>query len=114
MTTCGIVCTVSIIRVHTSNTCVASSTVAPAMSAKLWPAENTGPLAARITPSASLEPTSLNASVNSSITSSASALRFSGRFRVIVTKGPSRSTSRCWWLTGAVSRRCDVTSIVTH
>ena len=40
------------------------------MSPKLWPAENTGPLAARTTPVASVAATSRSASVSSSITSS--------------------------------------------
>ncbi len=85
----------SIIAVHTSNTSRARSNVAPAMSPKLCPAENTGPFAARITPVASLLPTSVNAAVTSRITSSDSALRFSGRFSVIVTTSPPRSTRRC-------------------
>ena len=57
--------------------------------------ENTGPLAARITPSASLPPTSRTAAVSSTITSSANALRFSGRLSVIVVIVSSCFTSRC-------------------
>ena len=52
------------------------------MSAKLWPAEKTGPVAARTTPSASLAAISRSAAVSSIITSRASALRFSGRSSV--------------------------------
>ena len=69
-TGCGMAWMVSIISVHTSNSRRAAARSAPAMSAKLWPAENTGPLAARITPRASLAPTSRKAAVSSSITSS--------------------------------------------
>ena len=66
------------------------------MSAKLCPAEKTGPFAASTTPSASEPPTSVKASISSRITSSDSALRFSGRFSVIVLIVSSRLTSRCW------------------
>ena len=52
----GIAWTVSIISVHTSNSRRASARSAPTMSPKLCPAENTGPFAARMTPSASLSP----------------------------------------------------------
>jgi hypothetical protein len=96
MTTCGTDCTVSIISVHTSNRWRMSASAAPAMSPKLCPAENTGPVAARITPVASVPAMSRNACVSSIITSSARALRFSGRLRVMVVMGPSLSTSRCW------------------
>ena len=46
----GISWIVFIIVVHTSNSSRASSSEASFMSPKSWPAENTGPLAARITP----------------------------------------------------------------
>ena len=104
MTTWGIDCTVSIISVHTSNRWRASSSEAPFMSPKLCPAENTGPVAARMTPVASDWPTACSAAVSSSITSSASALRFSGRLRVMVVTGPWVATSRCWYVMGAVLR----------
>jgi hypothetical protein len=91
----GIDCTVSIIRVHTSNSRRASFSPAPAMSPKLWPAEKTGPAAANTTLLASPDPTAAKASASSSITSRANALRFSGRLRVIVTVSPSRAISRC-------------------
>ena len=87
---------VFIISVQTSNRWVIWSRSAPAMSAKLWPALNTGPLAARIAPVASLEPIALNASVTSNMTSSANALRFSGRLSVMVANGPSQSRIT-WW-----------------
>ena len=67
---------------------------APAMSAKLWPAEKTGPLAAMTTARASLAPAARTASVSSAIIAADSALRFSGRSRVIVVVGPSRCTVR--------------------
>ena len=94
-TGCGMACTESIISVQAWNRRRASASDAPFMSPKLCPDENTGPLAARMTPRASDAPTSRNAAVTSSITSRARALRFSGRLRVIVLIGPSCLTSRC-------------------
>ena len=91
----GIRWIVSIIRVQTSKTRRASSNVAPAMSAKLCPAENTGPLAAITTPSASVRPMASSVAVSSSISSTERALRFSGRSSVTVTMSPSRFTTRC-------------------
>ena len=95
MTGCGIDWIASIITVHTSKSRRVEASDTPAMSAKLWPAENTGPLAARITPSASDSPICPNASIISSITPRASALRLSGRFRVTVTIGPLCATRMC-------------------
>src|SRR5206468_4464678 len=66
---------------------------APAMSAKSWPAENTLPRPPRITPRASLAPTSSKAAVSASMCSSERALRFSGMFIQMVVNGPSRRTS---------------------
>ena len=86
----GIAWIVSSIAVHVANSARASASDAPRMSAKLCPAENTGPLAARMTPSASLSPAAATAAVSSRITSSESALRFSGRSRTSVVIGPSR------------------------
>ncbi len=71
------------------------------MSAKLWPEEKSGPSAASTTPSAPESPTARKASVTSSITSSESALRFSGRFSVIVVRSPSSLTCRCWYAMSA-------------
>jgi hypothetical protein len=93
----GIAWTAFIMSVQTWNKALVSESDAPRMSAKLWPAENTGPFAARITPNASVAPTSANAAVSSVMTSSARALRFSGRLRVTVTIVSSRFTSRCWY-----------------
>ena len=87
----GIDWMVSIIRVQVANSWRACSRSVPAISAKSWPAENTGPLAASTTPSASLSPTAVNAAVRLRSTSSDSALRFSGWSRVTRTNGPCRS-----------------------
>ena len=58
----------SISAVQVSNSLRAVSKSAPAMSAKLCPAEKTGPFAASTTPSASDSPTSVSAAVSSRIT----------------------------------------------
>ncbi len=94
-TGCGSAWMVFIMVVQTSNNSRDCSRVAPAMSAKLWPALKTGPLAARITPRASVRAMARRATVNSRITLRASALRLSARLRVTVVMGPSVVTSRC-------------------
>src|SRR2546421_8776575 len=63
------------------------------MSAKSWPAEKTGPFAAKNTPRALLSPTLRKASVSSSICLSERAFRRFGLFIVIVAKSPSYCSS---------------------
>src|SRR5437763_1323517 len=63
------------------------------MSAKSWPAEKAGPLAANVTPRTPLSPTLRKASVSSSICLSERALRRRGEFIVIVAKSPLHSNS---------------------
>jgi hypothetical protein len=58
----------------------------------LCPAENTGPSAAITTASVSEAPASASAAVRSVIIAAESALRFSGRARVIVVVESSRVT----------------------
>jgi hypothetical protein len=95
ITGCGKACTVFIMVVHKSNKARKWSRSCPAMSAKLWPAENTGPWAARMMPRASLWPTARSACVISRIMSADKALRLSGRLSVRVVIGVCWS-SRMW------------------
>src|SRR5919202_1871824 len=60
------------------------------MSAKSWPAENTGPAPASTTPRASEAPTCSNAASSDRSISSDRALRRCGRFIVMVAKSPAR------------------------
>src|SRR5919202_4978037 len=72
------------------------------MSAKSWPAENTGPLPASTTPSASEAPTCSNAASSARSIVSDRALRRCGRFIVMVAKAPSRRMTTSGSLMGTI------------
>jgi hypothetical protein len=68
---------------------------ASATSAKSCPALNTGPLPARMMPSASLSPSWRNAVISSRMCARDRALRRCGRFIVTVANSPDLSTRMC-------------------
>src|SRR5215469_2755395 len=94
-TGCGTCCisVISSVQVHSSERTAVKS--APATSAKSCPALNTGPLPASTTPSASLSPTSRNASISSCMCRRDKALRRCGLFIVMVAKSSDRSSRMC-------------------
>ena len=66
------------------------------MSAKSWPAEKTGPLAARMTARVSdWSPAAPSAAISSRMCASESAFRRSGRFMVMVASPASAETRMC-------------------
>jgi hypothetical protein len=84
---------VSIITVHTSNRCEKNASSRSIISDRSWPAENAGPAPAiTIARTESRAATSRSAVISSSISSSDSALRLSGRLRVIVADDSSNPT----------------------
>ena len=84
---------VSIITVHTSNRCEKNASSRSIISDRSWPAENAGPAPAiTIARTESRAATSRSAAISSSISSSDSALRLSGRLRVIVADASSNPT----------------------
>src|SRR5215467_14646362 len=94
-TGCGTCCISDISLVQVTSRERTDERSASATSAKSCPALNTGPLPARTMPTASLSPTWRNAVISSRMCARDSALRRCGRFIVIVTNSPDRSTRMC-------------------
>ncbi len=81
----------SIMSAQVRSSCRISGSDRPAMSAKSWPLENTGPSPVSTTPAASVAATSCSAPASASMAASDSALRRLALVIVIVVMASVRS-----------------------